>query len=97
MSADWSDKLYDENRRLRDQVKRQRRVIAEHRYMIHLLWVRSRNDWRIVGEGKHRHVNDGRGATYGPVSSIAGKTLISAPRMAQIVTDAIRERKRDGL
>jgi hypothetical protein len=81
--------------RLESKVKRQERLIAEQRHVIILLWRMSPNDWRIVGEGRHKHINDGRGTSYLGVDTLEGKTIITGAREAAIVEDALKESKRD--
>jgi hypothetical protein len=88
-------RLFAKVLRLESQVKRQQRLIAEQRYVIHMLY--GWGDWKMVGEGKHRHLNR-KGTSYmGVLERDTDKVIMTSARQCRIVDDAMVERKRSPL
>lgn len=58
-------KLNAEIDRLHKRIKNQRREIEVLRSVVRTLWFgRYNQEWKIVGSGRHSHLNDGHGRSY---------------------------------
>lgn len=78
-------------RKLEARVKRQDRLIYELRFLVCLLWAPNwHNKWRINGEGKHKHINDGYGCSYGALEKADGSVDITGARIAAVAERALK-------
>jgi hypothetical protein len=92
MVADYEPSaVYAEVARLRKKVKRQERLIYELRYLVCLLWKGGgySSRWRINGEGKRKHINNGHGTSFGAVEFEDGRVDITGARLATVAERAL--------
>jgi hypothetical protein len=83
-----------ENERLRKRIANQKKEIYILRYVVCLLFkMGSGGRWRIVGEGRHKHLNDGKGTSYGACEKIdGGKVIFTGAAQARAVERALRSK-----
>jgi hypothetical protein len=83
--------LKEDNDRLRKRITNQKKEIDLLRYVVILLFKMGGGRWRIVGEGRRKHLNDGKGTSYGALEEIdGGKVIFTGAAQARAVERALK-------